>query len=99
MNFTQGKFIYSSETREQDFDVLTKALDASISGITLTDNTQPDSPIVYCNTAFEKLSGYARKEIIGHNCRFLQQDDRGQEARSVLKDAIKNGTECKVDVT
>ncbi|MEJ7560043.1 MAG: PAS domain-containing protein [Pedobacter sp.] len=98
MNFTQGKFIYSSETREQDFELLTKALDASISGITLTDHTQPDNPIVYCNTAFEFMSGYARKEIIGHNCRFMQQDDRGQEARSALRNAIENGTECKVEI-
>jgi PAS domain S-box-containing protein len=98
MNFTPGKFIYSSGTREKDFELLTQALDASISGIILTDNTQPDNPIVYSNLAFEKISGYSRKEIIGHNCRFLQQDDRGQEARTVLKNAIKNGTECRVEI-
>ena len=30
-----------------------------------------DNPIVECNTAFETLTGYARGEIIGRNCRFL----------------------------
>lgn len=95
-NSTPGKFVYHSGSQERDFELLTKALDASISGIILTDNTQPDNPIIYCNAAFENMVGYTRKEIIGHNCRFLQRDDRQQEARTILRNAIKNGESCKV---
>jgi len=97
-NFTQGKLVYSSETKERDFDLLTKAIDASLSGIIITDNSQPDNPIIYCNAAFEKMTGYQRKEIIGHNCRFLQNDDRGQEARLILRRAVDEGRECTVDI-
>jgi PAS domain S-box-containing protein len=97
-NFIKGKFVFSNETRERDFELMTKALDASISGIIITDNTQPDNPIVYCNTAFENISGYSRAEIIGHNCRFLQQVDRGQKERAILRDAIVNGLDCKVEI-
>jgi PAS domain S-box-containing protein len=97
-NFTKGKFVYQTESQEQDFELLVKALDASISGIIVTDNTQPDNPIIYCNAAFESISGYTRKEIIGHNCRFLQQDDREQEARTVLREAIAQGNTCKVTI-
>jgi PAS domain S-box-containing protein len=95
-NFTQGKLFYHTESRDQDFELLTRALDASISGIIISDNTQPDNPIIYCNAAFENMSGYSRKEIIGHNCRFLQQDDRIQKARAVLGSAIEQGIACKV---
>ncbi|KAL4959954.1 GATA transcription factor LreA [Aspergillus stella-maris] len=38
----------------------------------LCDVTLEDSPIVYVSNAFERLTGYSEKEIIGHNCRFLQ---------------------------
>ncbi|WP_316797700.1 ATP-binding protein [Pedobacter frigidisoli] len=93
-----GKFNFSKENWEKDFGLLSKALDASISGIIITDNTQPDNPIIYCNQAFEKIAGYQRNEIIGHNCRFLQKDDRGQQARGILKDAIAKGLECTVDI-
>lgn len=37
-----------------------------------SDPTLPDNPIVYINTAFETLTGYARDEVLRRNCRFLQ---------------------------
>lgn len=59
---------------------------------------QPDNPIIYCNKAFEKITGYAHNEIIGHNCRFLQAQDRMQEERETIKNAVKHGEECKVEI-
>lgn len=97
-NFNNGEFSFSHETLKKDFELLTQALDASISGIVLTDNQQPDNPIIYCNRAFEEISGYTRKEIIGHNCRFLQQQDRNQGNRQRLRAAIQNGVSCVVEL-
>lgn len=93
-----GEFNISYATTKEDFSLLLQALDASISGIILTDNRLPDNPIIYCNKAFENLSGYNRSEIIGHNCRFLQKDDRDQQERKLLREAIKNGQSCVVDI-
>ncbi|RZL19172.1 MAG: PAS domain-containing protein, partial [Pedobacter sp.] len=94
--FIKGKFNLSGDSLSANFKLLTQALDASISGIIITDNTQPDNPIVYCNGAFEVISGYTRNEIIGHNCRFLQADDRDQPERKVLAKSVKEGSECRV---
>lgn len=80
------------------FELLFGALNASVSGIIITDNLQPDNPIIYCNTAFEKISGYMRSEIIGHNCRFLQGKDRSQRARQEVAEAIQKGQTCKVEL-
>jgi len=93
-----GTFNISHETTKEDFNLLLQALDASISGIILTDNRLPDNPIIYCNKAFETISGYDRSEIIGHNCRFLQKEDRDQKERQLLREAIKNGENCIVDI-
>jgi PAS domain S-box-containing protein len=90
-SFNNGEFSFSHETLKRDFDLLTQALDASLSGIILTDNQQPDNPIIYCNAAFEKMTGYVRKEIIGHNCRFLQREDRNQKERLVLRESVESG--------
>lgn len=96
--FDHRGFSLGSESLRQDFDLLTKALDSSVSGVIITDNTQPDNPIIFCNAAFEKISGYQRKEIIGHNCRFLQQQDRSQPARATLAKAVAEGTECTIEI-
>lgn len=79
-------------------EVLYKVLDAAVTGIVITDNLLPDNPIIYCNPAFEQISGYARNEIIGHNCRFLQGKDRQQSERKVISDALNNAESCKVEI-
>jgi len=93
-----GEFSFSHDTLQKDFELLTQALDASIAGIILTDHQQPDNPIIYCNSAFERITGYKRKDIIGHNCRFLQKEDRNQKERLVLRDAVENGKSCTVEM-
>ncbi|WP_443946977.1 PAS domain-containing protein [Pedobacter sp. AW1-32] len=92
------RFDQNKQFTNQEIVLLTKAVDASISGIIITDNYLPDNPIIYCNAAFERISGYSRSEIIGHNCRFLQARDRDQKARKILREAVKTGTECKVEI-
>jgi PAS domain S-box-containing protein len=70
--------------------VLSAILDECVNGVTLADPDLPDSPIVYANKAFERLTGYSQEEIIGHNCRFLQGDDREQPERYQIVEAMNN---------
>ncbi|MCD8741018.1 PAS domain-containing protein [Mucilaginibacter roseus] len=74
------------------------ALDSSVSGIIITDNQLPDNPIIYCNSSFEKMTGYKRNDIIGHNCRFLQADDRQQPERDKIREAVKKGQNISVEI-
>lgn len=78
--------------------LLKSALDSSISGIIITDNTQNDNPIIYCNKAFEALSGYSRDEVIGRNCRFLQGNERSQQARDDIRKAVAKGESITVEL-
>lgn len=68
--------------------VLSAILDACVNGVTLADPDLEDAPIIYANKAFEDLTGYSQEEILGHNCRFLQGEDREQEARFQIKEAM-----------
>ena len=81
-----------------DPGLLLKAVDASASGIIITDNQQPDNPIVFCNEKFIQMTGYNRHEVMGRNCRFLQGEDRKQEGRNILKDAVAKGTSVTVEL-
>jgi len=43
----------------------TAALEATLNGITITDALQANNPIIYCNPAFKKITGYTDTEILG----------------------------------
>ncbi len=73
--------------------ILSVILDECVNGITLADPDEEDMPIVYANKAFEHMTGYSQDEVIGRNCRFLQGDDRQQDARHQLAEAIKEKKE------
>jgi PAS domain S-box-containing protein len=78
--------------------VLSKILDSCINGVTLADPDLEDMPIVYANKAFERMTGYTQAEIVGHNCRFLQGEDRDQEARYQLRNAIDKSEPIEVTI-
>lgn len=69
--------------------VLSAILDECVNGVTLADPDLEDAPIIYANKAFENLTGYSQEDIIGFNCRFLQGEDRNQEARFQIAEAMK----------
>lgn len=54
----------------------------------VSDPCLPDNPIVACNEAFERLTGYQREEIVGRNCRFLCGPDTEAEPVAILREAI-----------
>lgn len=71
-----------------------RAIASSRNGIIIADATAFDTPIVYVNPAFERMTGYSAAEVIGRNCRFLQGTDRQQSERDTLRHAIQEGCEA-----
>jgi diguanylate cyclase (GGDEF)-like protein/PAS domain S-box-containing protein len=57
-------------------------------GIAITDMQQPDMPITYVNPRFETLTGYSAADVLGKNCRFLNQRDRTQPEVVQMRNAI-----------
>jgi len=78
--------------------VLSAILDECVNGITLSDPDLEDCPIIYANKSFERLTGYTPDEIIGRNCRFLQGEDREQEGRYQIAEAIKKHEAVEVNL-
>ncbi|WP_060566703.1 MULTISPECIES: GGDEF and EAL domain-containing protein [unclassified Massilia] len=64
---------------------------ASSTAIVISDALQDDNPIAWANPAFEAMTGYALAEVIGRNCRFLQNSDRGQPELAGMREAIAAG--------
>lgn len=76
--------------------LLQLVVNASNDGIVVAEQEGDDNILIYVNPAFEALTGYSADEILYQDCRFLQGDDRDQDALRQLRDAISAGQPCRV---
>ena len=88
--------VSEEHTKDDLIKTRNNALASASNGIIITDAQQQDIPIIYCNDAFERITGYTKDEVLGRNCRFLQNDDRDQKEISIIKNAIIKGEACNV---
>ena len=68
-----------------------RALDAAQCGVVIMDATLPEHLVVDVNPAFSTLTGYARDDVLGRNCGFLQGPDTDPEVVTRLSAAISQG--------
>nr|AML77328.1 putative LOV domain-containing protein [Loropetalum chinense] len=64
----------------------------------LMDPHLPEMPIVYASDAFLKLTGYARHEVLGCNCRFLSGVDTDSSTLFKIKESIQAEQACTVRI-
>ena len=79
-----------------DADLYRRLLESSPEGVAMVDALAEDQPVVYVNPAFEALTGYPAADLLGKNLRLLQGDDREQDGRHRLREALKQGESCRV---
>lgn len=80
--------VYERRRRDRVRRWKERAIDAAPIGLTITDPTQPDNPVIYANPAFEDITGYSTAEIRGRNCRFLQGEGTTAEPIEQLRAAV-----------
>jgi len=73
-----------------------RLLESSPEGVVLVDAQDPQHPVIYANPGFEALTGYALGDLIGKNLRLLQGDDRDQDARHRVREALSRRESCRV---
>ena len=65
-----------------------RAIDEAPVGITISDPTLPDNPLVYVNESYTEMTGYDRSEALGRNCRFLQGTGTDPDTVAAMREAI-----------
>lgn len=85
-------YVGSDETEQRSLEshvqLLNHAIDEATVSIIISDIRRVGQPVMYVNNAFEKLTGYSKEEIIGHNCRSMQGDDTNRHAIEKVRRAI-----------
>ena len=79
-------------------DPFAAAVRATRMPMIITDPKQRDNPIVYANDAFLRMCGYAREELLGTNCRFLQGPDTDTTKVAEVREAIEGRRDISVDL-
>ncbi|WP_280535971.1 PAS domain-containing protein [Halopenitus sp. POP-27] len=74
-----------TESRRLLYD---QAMDEAPVGITISDPSRPDNPLIHVNDGFRELTGYPQDEVLGQNCRFLQGEATREEPVARMRDAI-----------
>ena len=58
--------------------------------------TAANRRITWVNQAFEQRSGYSAEEVIGRNCRFLQDDLPNDDARAEARTVLRHGGQGQI---
>lgn len=65
----------------------------------VSDPRLPDNPIVACNEAFVRLTGYPQDEVVGRNCRFLRGPATEVDRMAILREAVATARPSMVELT
>ena len=77
---------------------LSTMIDNSAVAAVISNPRLPDNPIVECNAAFVELTGYARDEIIGRNCRFLAGPETEPGLTAQIVEAVREKRPVLVEI-
>jgi PAS domain S-box-containing protein len=80
------------------FDIKEQAMDEAPVGITISDISLPDNPLVYVNDAFVRTTGYSKEFALGRNCRFLQGADTDEKKVAEMARAVEKRESVTVEV-
>nr|AML78468.1 putative LOV domain-containing protein [Cercis canadensis] len=97
-----GRLVCRKRCSIPDVGLLSSSLIISLGRIkqsfVLTNPHLPDMPIVYASDAFLKLTGYARDEVLGRNCRFLSGVSTDTSTLCLIRESIKTEQPCTVRI-
>ncbi|MCA9265962.1 MAG: PAS domain S-box protein [Planctomycetales bacterium] len=77
-------------------DILSQALDATNYAVVILDATKLDYPVSYCNSEFERITGFSQDGIFGKSLRALKSDETDATALVELRRALREARECSV---
>jgi len=67
--------------------------------ISVSDIAQAGNPLIFVNAAFCEMTGMARAEVYGRNCRFLQGPETSEASVSSLKKQMRKGADWYIRMT
>lgn len=83
--------ISKQKLSDEQLNIRTKAMEYTSDGIFLIDATKPDFPFIYVNQAFQTISGYTKKEILGQSYFSIKGDYPDPRTAEEIKSTLRQG--------
>ena len=80
--------VYRAQQTLSELKLKDRAMDTAPVGITVSDPSQDDNPLIYLNDRWTEITGYAAEEVLGSNPRFLQGEDTNPESVARIRESI-----------
>jgi PAS domain S-box-containing protein len=90
--------ITDRKEREQELELKTRAMDEAPVGITITEETGDDAPVLYANERLLEMTGYDEEEVLGRDLRFLQCEATNDAKVREMREAIQAGESITVEL-
>ena len=81
------------ESFRQDLGPFVVAAETTRMPMVFTDAKEPGHPIIFANDSFLSLTGYERKEVLGHSFNFLMARGADPKARAQVEAAFESSTD------
>ncbi|MBE9604065.1 response regulator [Acetobacteraceae bacterium H6797] len=75
-----------AKTLRQENALLRSAVEASLAGVTISDASLPNTPLVYVNPAFTAITGWSMEEALGRDSRFLRHPGNDEALIQRMRD-------------
>jgi diguanylate cyclase (GGDEF)-like protein/PAS domain S-box-containing protein len=75
-------------TKYRSLRLFEQAVENMGEGLAIVDARKPDLPMVYCNPKFQEITGFHSSEVIGKNCRMLNDANRGQPELAEIREQL-----------
>lgn len=92
----QASLVAELEQTQKVLRLRDRAIASASNGIFITDPRQSTNPIIFCNAALEKITGYSSDELLRCNYKFLQGSDTDPNTIAELDEAMETSRECQV---
>ncbi|MFH2137314.1 MAG: ATP-binding protein [Candidatus Omnitrophota bacterium] len=82
------QWVTKEKLAEEQLHIRTKAMEATLDGIFIVDAQKKDFPVIYANQAFQKMTGYAKKDILGRNYFLLYEAQADARTSGEIKNTL-----------
>ncbi|MDD2792429.1 MAG: PAS domain S-box protein [Sediminibacterium sp.] len=99
--YVVGRDISAKIKNEQQLKLLESAITNTKDAVVITESVSTDESgpkIVYVNTAFTKMTGYTKEEILGKTPKLLHGPETDQEVMAKLYKAVEHWESCEIEV-